>query len=436
MEAWELVDFNPWWSSGSVPTRLLEEKHRAMYGELEKLLRERQMISIVGLRRTGKTSLMYQLMDHLLKQDVPKERILYFSFDRKVHSLNDIVKTYKREILMEDTLKEQTYFFLDEIQKLDGWEDQIKILYDKRLPLKIVISGSSSLSLDSGSKETLAGRIYAKKLSPLSFREYLDLAGISIPEFTDLEETYRKIEINKEKLIAQFTRFVRYHGLPETIGMNEELAIMYTRSSLIDQVIYKDIPSNYKLEDPGILEELLRIIAERPGMLLRLEGMASDLSRTRQTISNYIFYLENAFLLYLAYNYSSSFITSAKKLKKVYFSHPSISYTLNPSKQNLGMLVENQIVNELDARFFHRRRQKEVDIILRYNNSIIPIEVKFKNNLRDDDEKTLRDFLDKEGLENGLLVTKNHFDICGMIKVPAFFFLLYKEDILKVSSNR
>ncbi len=76
-----------------------------------------------------------------------------------------------------------------------------------------------------------------------------------------------------------------------------------------------------------------------------------------------------------------------------------------------------------------------MDIILRYNDSIIPIEVKFKNNISSNDEKTSKDLMDKEGLENGLLITKDHFEIRDMIRVPAFFFLLYQEDILRISSD-
>lgn len=431
MKASDLVDLNPWWSSGDVPERLLEEKKRDLYSEIEELLSSEQMVSIVGLRRTGKTTLMYQLIDELLKNSIPKERIMYFSFDKKVTSLEDIVETYKEEITMEETISEQTYLFFDEIQKLDDWENQIKLLYDKNFPVKIVLSGSSSLTLKTGGKETLAGRNYTLKLPPLSFKEYLELSGVTLTEFSEIEETYKEVRLEKDKLISEFNRFIRFHGLPETIGMDDELSRRYIRSSLIDQVIYKDIPSNYNIDEPSVIEELLRIIAERPGMLLKFDSLASDLSRTRQTISNYIFYLENAFLLDLIYNYSGSFITSAKKLKKVYFSHPSVVNSLTTSRDNLGRLVENHIINELDVEFFHRRKQKEVDAVLRYQNVIIPIEIKYKEQIESSDEDDLNRFMEDEGLELGLMLTKDTFDVDETIKkIPVYFFLLYKEDIL------
>ncbi|MEF8874474.1 MAG: ATP-binding protein [Candidatus Thermoplasmatota archaeon] len=433
MEAADLIEFNPWWSSGHVPERLLEDKMRDLFQKIQDLLSNKQIVSIVGLRRTGKTTLMYQLIDHLLENGVPEERIMYFSFDKKVSSIEQIINTYKQEIIMEDEISEKSYLFLDEIQKLDDWENKIKLLYDKNLPIKLLLSGSSSLTLKKDSKETLAGRNYVSKLPPLTFKEYLKLSSISYPEFTDIKKTYNKTRLDEDKYVTEFHRFANFHGLPETIGMDDDLTKKYIRSSLIDQVIYKDIPSNYDIGDPSVIEELLRIIAERPGMLLRFESLASDLSRTRQTISKYIFYLENSFLLKLIYNYSGSFITSAKKLKKVYFTHPCIANTLKRSRENIGRLVENHIINELDTEFFHRRQQKEVDAVIRYDQSILPVEIKYKQNIKSEDEEDLIDFMDKQELDRGLMLTKDTFEVEEeqIFKIPSYYFLLFKESILQ-----
>ncbi len=431
MEATDIIQFNPWWSSGRVPQRLLEEKKRDLFYVVSDLLSNRQMVSIVGLRRTGKTTIIYQIIEHLLKNDVPEERIMYFSFDKKVDSIEEIIETYKQEVLMEDEISSQTYILFDEVQKLNDWENQIKILYDKRLPLKLLLTGSASLTLKKKSRETLAGRNYVCKLSPLTYKEYLKLENISCPDYQGIEGTHKKVRLSEERYITEFHRFINRYGLPETIGMDERLSKEYIRSSLIDQVIYKDIPSNYDIEDPSVIEELLRIIAERPGMLLKFESLASDLSMTRQTISKYVFYLENSFLLNLIYNYTGSFITSAKKLKKVYLSHPSIVTTLKDSRENLGRLVENQIINELEAEFFHRRQQKEVDAVIRKEDTIIPVEIKYKKQIDRNDEKDLRYFMEKERLEKGLMITRDTFELGSISKLPSYYFLIYKEDILK-----
>ncbi len=432
MEVSDLIDFNPWWSSGSVPVRLLEEDKRELYYKIEELIPTEQIVSIVGLRRTGKTTIMYQLIDALLNDDIQNERIMYFSFDKEIKSLEEIIKTYKREVLMEESISKKTYLFFDEIQKLDDWENQIKLLYDKKLPVKIILSGSSSMTIQKSGKETLAGRNYIQKLSPLNFKEYLKLKGESITTFTDIEGTYKKARLNEGSYITKFNKFVNFHGLPETIDMSEELSKRYIKSSLIDQVIYKDIPSNYSIEDPSVIEELLRIIAERPGMLLRFDSLASDLKRTRQTISKYIFYLENSFLLNLLYNYSGSFITSAKKLKKVYFSHPCIVNSLRSSIENMGRLVENHLINELGIKFFHRKNQKEVDGIIRDSDSIIPVEIKYRGDIKEKDQKNIVDFIEKEDCGVGLMVTKDTFDIEGNIpKIPAYFLLMYKGEIME-----
>lgn len=433
MEATDLIEFNPWWSSGQVPQRLLEEKKRDLFHEIRELLSNRPIVSIVGLRRTGKTTMMYQIIDHLLEKDVPEKRMMYFSFDKRVNSIEEIMGIYKQEVLMEDEVSKKTYILLDEIQKLDDWENQVKLLYDKKLPLKLLLSGSSSLTLKKKSKETLAGRNYVCKLPPLTFKEYLKLKSVSYPDFQNIESTHKEARLSEEKYITEFHRFINHHGLPETIGMDEELSKRYIKSSLIDQVVYKDIPSNYDIEEPSVIEELLRIIAERPGMLLKYDSLASDLSRTRQTISKYVFYLENSYMLNLIYNYSGSFITSAKKLKKVYLSHPSLVTTLKDSKENLGRLVENQVINELDVEFFHRRQQKEVDAVLRGEEAMLPVEIKYKKRIKTDDEENLRDFMEKEDLDKGLMITRDTFYQGEITKIPSYYFLLYKDNILNDS---
>ena len=426
MEASVLIDFNPWWNARSVPERLLEEKQRDMYGELLNQISDRHVASIVGLRRTGKTTVMYQIIQHLMDEGVPGERILYFSFDRRVNTIQDITDTYIADILMEEEIKERTYFFFDEIQKLEGWQDQIKLLYDKRLPVKIFVSGSAGMVITRDSRETLAGRSFMYHLQPLTFREYLHLKGMAVPKFRDTYKTSRELRLGEKRYVAELNRFLESGGLPEAISLRPDAIGMYIVSSIVDQVIYKDIPSMYNIEEPAIIMELLRIIAERPGMLLNYDSLSSDLSRTRQTLSNYVFYLENAFLLRRVYNYSGSFITSVKKLKKVYFAHPCIAYALNPQMDIRSLAVENQVINELGIVFFHRDRGKEIDGILQYKDTLIPIEVKYKNNIKDSDTRTIRNFLEKNELNQGVVVTKTTFREEGnLLLIPAYMLLLY-----------
>src|SRR3989344_4195662 len=125
MEKTKLEEFNHWWMEGKVDSELALEFKREEYDEIEKHLEKKFITALVGLRRVGKTTIMYQLIQKLLKS-VNKENIVFFSFDESSVKLNDVIETYK-EIQKKEFRKEKIYIFLDEIQKCDNWGYEIKI---------------------------------------------------------------------------------------------------------------------------------------------------------------------------------------------------------------------------------------------------------------------------------------------------------------------
>lgn len=429
----DLTFFNPWWDDGRLPERLRKPIKRSIFPQLVEYLTSPQIISLVGLRRTGKTTLMYQLIEFLLSSGVANENILYFSFDMKMGSIRELIEMYET-YSSKNGKKTTAYLFLDEIQKLDDWENQLKIIYDQNNLKKFIISGSSGTTLLKRSKETLAGRLFTLVLQPLSFKEYLHFRGIEIPEYSNMETFHKKLILKKTLYSSELYRFLRVGGLIEGMSLDEKRYDEFIQSVVLDKVIFQDIPEHYSVKEPGVLRELIRIIAERPGMLLNYESLSSDLKRSRQSISNYIHYLENAFILKILYNHSGSFITSAKKARKVYFSHPSFVQPI--SSKNLdsvleGMLLENLIVNETGCEFFHRSASgKEIDCIFRIDQSIIPVEVKYRQQISKTDLKVMKRYIEDNNLSKGIVITKDRFSIDDkIIYLPAFLFLLLPEGI-------
>ncbi len=154
-------------------------KKRELFSKLAEELKTRQIISVTGLRRTGKSTLLKQLVDNLIgSEHVARENILFYSFDEEQPKLEEIIKDYEartgKGILKE---KNMVYIFLDEIQKLENWQNQVKYYYDNYSNIKFFISGSASLFIKKHVQESLAGRIYEFVLSPLSFREFLVFRG-------------------------------------------------------------------------------------------------------------------------------------------------------------------------------------------------------------------------------------------------------------------
>lgn len=395
----ELQNFNPWWKYGNVPSEFIGRK-RKIFSEVIKYIDKRQIVLFTGLRRVGKTTLMYQIINELLREGENPYNILYFSFDEMRYDLEDIVKQYETDVLREDISKKKVCIFLDEIQKLENWPSKVKLFYDANPKLKIFLTGSAQITMWRRTRESLAGRFFDFIIKPLDFDEYVDFKNIRIDK--DREKVFEK------DLKRHMADYLKTGGFIEALDMDEHMLRKYFKESLLERVIFVDIPQTFKLDLPELLIKLLSIAASRPGFYLDYKNLSNDLKVDQRTIANYISYLEYAIFLQKLYNYSKNLLTSEKKVKKLYLCNTAFTLALNP-RADLPVVLEQFFVNSLAAKFFLKTPQKEeIDIIHAENNHVLPIEVKIKEKIGRNDVKTLFKFLEKNNLKRALLIT---FDI-------------------------
>jgi len=157
---------NLWWKGDFE----LDYKPRKVYEEIKNFIKSRQIISLTGLRRTGKTTILFKIIKDSIAE-YGKENIVYFSFDdfREVKLL-EVIEAYFE--LMKKNNNESILFLFDEIQKIPGWEEQLKRIYDENKKFKFVISGSESLFIRRGTRESLAGRMFEFQIKTLCFKEF------------------------------------------------------------------------------------------------------------------------------------------------------------------------------------------------------------------------------------------------------------------------
>lgn len=402
----DLSKWNPWWRDGSVKKELLGKRRNSFY-EIIKFADKRQIIAIKGQRRVGKTTLMYQIIDYLLKEmKIDKFKILYFSFDEEIEEIDRLLDFYQKDILKNKIDKfDKIYLFFDEIQKLKDFSKKIKILYDLNPNLKIFISGSSSLEIDKGYKENLTGRCIEFILKPLTFKEYLDFKNIDVDK--------ERVNVYIKDLEIELLKYILNSGIVEVINEDDEEFIRkYFIDSILNRIIYQDITQSFRISEPEMLIKIFKIISLRPGSILNYQNLSMELGRDRRTIEKYINYLKYSMLINLIFNFSKNLSTSEKKLKKVYNINTTYSYLFSKEMSNLNetlpFIYETIIVNNFDINFFFRTTSKrEVDFIKIDNNKIIPIELKYKERIRNDDLNGLIYFLDKFKLDEGILLTKD-----------------------------
>ncbi|MBU2523332.1 MAG: ATP-binding protein [Nanoarchaeota archaeon] len=393
MEKAKIEEFNHWWIKGKVDEELALPFKRDVYQKIEKQLYKKFISALVGLRRIGKTVIIYQLIQRLIDEKILKENILFFSFDESGAQLNDVLDTY-REIHKKDFREDKIYVFLDEIQKCDNWENELKKYYDLYPKLKFIISGSESLFIRKKTKETLAGRIFEFTLTPFTFKEYL--------RFNKIKEEEFKYET---KIKPLFIKFAERGGFPETFHFESDKDFKeYVRSLVIDKIVYKDIPKLFRIEDPEFLKIIIELIATNPGMYLDYQSLGKQFDKDRRVIKNYIFYLKESFLIKLLGNYRKGSITTLRKRKRAYPADNALAY-LYKSKIDeafFGRMIETLAVNSIGASCFWKNGS-EIDIV--YED--MPIEVKYQEKINSEDLKALKGFMKKFNKKEGMIITKN-----------------------------
>jgi predicted AAA+ superfamily ATPase len=390
----ELIELNPWWKAEKIPEGLVPPTKRHIYNRMFKDLERRQIQILVGLRRVGKSTVLFQIIESLLEEGKEPLNIIYASFDEPEFQrmgIRELLKEYEKQTKV-NYKQERIFLFLDEVQKSNNWVNEVKLLYDITPKLKLVLSGSASLDLLSQAKVNLAGRAIYYEMKPLSFPEFLELRGIRYDQ--------ERILLYKDALEKEFDSFM-HRAFPEIVNERDPAFIRrYIRDAVIDPILFKDMPRQFEGVDTMLTEAFLEIFLREPGQYLSIDELSMELGRAKKTLYRTLFYLEASFLLRRVYNYRPSVRAASRKLQRVYAYHPSLSIPYNIPDYKYA---ENLVLSVLDARFYWREGQKEVDFLV----DSLPVEVKYKDEIKRNDTKWLKKFVSKYGGKVGYLITKN-----------------------------
>lgn len=435
------------------------QKHkRRLFFDLIKYLPERQIISIVGLRRTGKTILLKQLIKHLMRHDGVKEKDIFFlSFDEALVTPKITLKDYL-DIFLKDIFKKESkitrYIFLDEIQYIEKWQHILKRYYDNEPNIKFIISGSSSLFIKKKITESLAGRIYEFRLPPLSFEEFLELMEMD----PALLSEYRKYSVSAgqsalkhnqkdydlflaesgDELKGLFEDYLLYYQFPEMVSQKDKNKIKkYISESIYKKTIEYDIPKLFGVEKIDELKFLFQMLVNENGSLLEFKAISSEAGIEENTLKKYISYFQESFLVNLIYNYSKSFRKSKRLQKKGYITSTNFftafrsDWTENQTLKSeyFGSLAETYVFNLLKEKYhyvsFYRKGKEEVDFVASndYRNigANTLIEVKYTNVIKWNDIKFIDRIAKKIFKTSYSIYSKNEFKIDeNKLIIPCF----------------
>ncbi|MDR2662810.1 MAG: ATP-binding protein, partial [Treponema sp.] len=340
-------------------------------------------VSIIGMRRSGKTWRLFQEMKTAAAGGIPPERMLYFNFDDSrlgsysgsgPELLNELLETYFR--LYPKARREGAFFFFDEIQEIPGWAQFARRLIDTER-VKLYLSGSSAKLLSTEVATEFRGRSFAFELLPFSFEEFLRFRNIPGGEQSTEK---RPSPLDRSDYEKAFTLYLTTGGFPEALIQDDPSIRIGLLQSYLDSVVLRDVLERYGLSNARGVKELAHSLVMNNGGLVSVKRLTDRLAgrhitMSRETVGRICAHLEDAFLVFFVPLYAYSLQKIRVNPQKVYAVDPGLAFALSASPaENLGQRLEQAVYLELRRRYPLLRNggiayyltddRREVDFIL------------------------------------------------------------------------
>ncbi len=394
---------NPWWFGKNYEHGIDRLQN---YPRLLKYLRTPEILLLVGARRTGKSTLLFQLVRHL---DTKPEAILFVNLDEPLFQMQADNPSFLTEVVEEYMLQhrgiEKFYILIDEVQNYAHWIPAVKTLHDTKRNAKIILTGSTSALLHASAITRLSGRYFHVDIHPLSFGEYL--AFNAVTRATMLEKKQRAQD------------YLRYGAFPRVVlerdaDLKQEILKNYFQTIYLKDIIY---PHN--LRNNRDVFDLLYFIISNIGKPFSYGTIAQTLGISTDTVKEYLGYAEESYLLYSLRKYDPSVRKQLANPRKMYCLDTGLVSAVSfQFSENKGRLMENLVYTTLRRRgeeVFYHRRNHECDFITRVKRRItgaIQVTASMKDATARKREvagilEALRDY----GLKEGLIITEDESDI-------------------------
>ncbi len=387
--------------------------------DIPKEVRKAQVF--IGMRRVGKTYLMYQHMHKMLKSGLSKEKMLYINFedDRligfKVQDFQIILDVYY-EYFPNNISSDDVIFYFDEIQNIDGWDKFIRRLIDKE-KIRIFITGSSAKMLSKEIATSLRGRCFIQEVFPLSFVEYLNYLNVNPVDHL----TGKKQSILKHHCQV----YLRNGGFPETLSLGDSLRYQ-TVQSYINTAVFRDVIDRHEISQPHMVKLFLLHCLQNIASSLSITKIYKTLKSRGETLSRgslyaYLDYFEDAYLLYKVPLFDFSTRKRQVNPSKIYCTDSAVimAYSMKPEME-YGTCLENAVFlylrkqNNENIFYYKTQSGKEVNFVTQALNGKIAL---YQVSLDLQDEKTkqreisaLIEASKELGLKNASVITIDDSD--------------------------
>lgn len=395
---------NPWWFEKPFDTGI---DRLRWYPKVMKYLGTEEILLLIGARRTGKSTLAYQVIKNLLDSNVPPESILFINLDEPLFQSKSKDPTYLTEIIEQHlALKKPSklYLFIDEIQNYDYWVQTIKTLHDTSKNIKIILTGSTSSLINKEISTRLSGRYFSITVHPLSFTEYLDFNDVHKP--TTIEK------------LQHFNNYLEFGAYPRVVLENDNELKQEILKNYFQTIYLKDIIYPNNLRNNKDVFDLLYFIISNIAKPFSYSNIAKTLNISAETVKEYLNCSEDSYLTYTLTKFDRSVKKQIINPKKIYCLDTGLVNSISfKFSENRGRLLENLVYMNLKRQnkdIYYHKEHYECDFIIKEGLDIttaIQVTLTLKDeSTRKRELRGLIEAMNTHNLDTGLIITENEKD--------------------------
>jgi uncharacterized protein len=393
----------------------------------------------IGVRRGGKSTYLFQIIQQLIKSGISRQNILYLNFfDDRLHALRHdnlglITEAYY-SIFPKKKNSETVYCFFDEIQSVPGWEPFVDRLM-RTEKCEMYITGSSAKMLSKEIATQMRGRALSWEIFPFSFREFLDYKGI---EKEDSLSTKKRLIVQKA-----FEEYWETGGFPEVLGLSRSLRIKI-HQEYFHTLLFRDLVERHDISHPKAVTDLAHRLIDNTASLYSgnsLTGYLKSLGHRvpKTAVSDYLEWFEDAYFLFTVQLFDASAARRNSNPKRIYcIDHAMVTSVASGILVNSGHLLENLVFMALrrlypEIYYYKTKTGREVDFIVPTSGKtrilIQACESLADTQTRKREINALSEAMAELNIKTGTIVTRNSEEHIktdtGIIDIiPAWRFLL------------
>ena len=369
------------WGTARLPAGIVRDATQKIYP----VVNTPEIVVLIGMRRSGKTTILFQVMDYLESQKIPQEAMLHINFEEpalasalSLDALDQIYHEYREKIFPTG----KAYLFFDEIQNVPQWERWVRARNESE-NIKIFLTGSSANLMSRELGTVLTGRHVSFHIHPLNFSEFLKFKKISVPKNTVIEpphEIYHAVE-----------NYLLWGGLPEIVlsQSNERRELLLKQ--YFDDLLFKDVAMRHEIRDIALLRNLAVYLMTQTASLVSYNRIANQFGISIEKSRSYCACLQEAFLV----EYLPFFSLKTAERNRHPFKVHAVDLGLRnvvalSCSEDKGRLIETAVCHHLKTKYqtdlYYWKSEQEIDFLRYQKNEVVEL---VQVVLRGDSEMTL-----------------------------------------------